>query len=127
MSTLNPDTTRALTQLADITAGWLTKAGMTTEADAVRDLPPVTDSEGLDAARMVVQPMMQAAYRRAGVVTWPDAQAGIDAARESGALSAALDAAAPYEHTDPMRRRVDGLAGWLHTIACYAAHAAVTA
>ncbi|MET8278382.1 hypothetical protein [Micromonospora sp. NPDC005174] len=125
MSTLKPDTTHHLLQLADITADWLHKAGMSAEADAVRALPPITDVAGLTAAVTVVQPMILSACRRAGVITWHEAQAGIDAARDAqGSWQAAVR---PYRHGDPLRAQVDSVAHRLHTIACYAAHAAVTA
>ncbi len=125
MSILKPDTTHHLLQLADVTADWLDKADMTAEAATVRGLPPIADVDGLAAAAATMQPVIQAAYLRAGVVTWRETQPGIDAARDAQAAWQA--AVAPYEHVDPLRGHVDNLATRLHTIACYAAHAVVTA
>ncbi|MEU7978349.1 hypothetical protein AB0B63_07425 [Micromonospora sp. NPDC049081] len=124
-TTLHPDTTAALTSLAGITAGWLGKAGMTAEADTIRNLPPVHTLDDL-AAYACVSPIMTSAYHHAGVLTWPQAQAGIDAARDALAARHAATSHYPLTHADVRYRAVDHHASWLWTIACYAAHAAVT-
>ncbi|MFI6228725.1 hypothetical protein ACIBCR_15590 [Micromonospora echinospora] len=128
MTALHPDTTTALAALIDHTAGWLDKAGLTTEAAALRALPALTTVADIEAAAPTVQPLMQTAYQRAGVITWPQADAGIAAVHTAGGLGLSQQATSPYPdmHMDPVYRAVDQFAGWLWTIACYAAHATLS-
>jgi hypothetical protein len=126
VTALHPETTAALAALVDHTAGWLDKAGMASEAANLRQIPPLTTVADLDRAAPAVQPLMQTAYSRAGVVTWPQAQTGTAAVHSSGGLVLRQQATSPYPdtHMDPVYRAVDQFAGWLWTIACYAAYAA---
>ncbi len=122
---LHPDTIDALHRLADITAGWLDKAGMTVEAATLRSLPPVVDLDSPAAAAATVQPFTLTAYRLSGVLIWPDAKPGMDAARD--AFAAELASTDPYpDHYDIRRQQVGNYAGRLWTACAYAAHAVVT-
>jgi hypothetical protein len=129
VTALHPDTVTALAALIDHTAGWLDKATLTNEATALRALPTLDTITAITAVEPIVQPLMQAAYLRAGVVTWPQAQAGAAAVHAAGGLALRQQATSPYPdtHMDPTHRAVDQFAGWLWTIACYAAHASLTA
>lgn len=130
---LHPDTTTALAAQLDDAAGWLDKAGMTAEATALRALPPITDSHELAEAGAVVQPMLTPAYRRSGVLIWPEAEAGMNAVGESGGVDAWWSAVAPHPVSpaggavagDWLPEHLAGFCSWVHTVACYAAQAAV--
>ncbi|WBB94098.1 hypothetical protein [Verrucosispora sp. WMMC514] len=129
MADLNPFAVVALAELRNQTAHWLTQAGMETQAEALRSLPPILDTVTVAAAAATVQPMMLAAYRRSGVVTWPQADRGYRTVRVGGGLAALLDVSSAHPQP-PCPEAPDEcagarqLAGWLHTVAVFAAHAA---
>lgn len=125
MTALPQSTTIALADLAEQTAAWCDKAGLTAEAGRLRTLPPIVSLDVLDAAAAIVNPVMHAADRRSGVVSWPEAAAGVDAARD--VQGARQDAARTIgvDHYSLTYRLVDNYANWLWTAAVYAAHAVV--
>ncbi|GGM28013.1 hypothetical protein GCM10011608_11080 [Micromonospora sonchi] len=126
MTGLPESTTAALADLAGQTAAWCDKAGLAAEADRLRALPAITGLDVLADAAATVNPIMHAAYRRSGVVSWPQAAAGADAARDAQVAKHAAGHSVGVDHFSKTYRRVNNYADWLWTTAVYAAHAAVT-